>query len=39
MYIKKHTGQFVTLCQINAHLPSLEVSEANWWKLFVITGW
>lgn len=38
MHIKKHTGQFAAQCQINAHLPPLEVSEANRWELFVITG-
>lgn len=39
MYIKKHAGQFATQCQINAHLPPLEVSEANRWELLVITSW
>lgn len=38
-YNKKSTWQFATQHQINAHLSSLEVSGANRWELFVITGW
>lgn len=36
---KKKVWQFATQRQINAHLSSLEVSGANRWQSFVITGW
>lgn len=36
---KERMWQFATQHQTNAYLSSLEVSGANRWELFVITGW